>query len=331
MKKNGLRGLRNLFRVYFEIKKQSQKVKSEPTNLQIESTNVCNLKCVMCKRTYWKKEKIGSISFKNFIKVVNQFKYINNLCLNGLGEPFFNKDIFRMIKYAKEKMKVGCVWFDSNGTTVDERFAREIIDSGLDRIGFSLDGATKETYEKIRPGANFETVVKNIKNLVELRNESGKKNPHTMIAFTTMKENVSELIKIVELAHSTGVDGICIQIINPDFPGEGKMKFEMPLEQLKKAKEMADRFGIEFSYTSYFTCVFPWLRPYITWNGYVTPCCNKPDPEEISFGNVFNEPFEKIWNNEKYQEFRKRLNSDNPPDVCKECPLRFRHIKRIKI
>ena len=62
-----------------------------------------------------------------------------------------------MIKYAKSKGVID-IMLHTNGTVMDEDLAKKIVNSGLDRIIFSLDSITKEIYEKIRVNAKFEDI-----------------------------------------------------------------------------------------------------------------------------------------------------------------------------
>jgi len=274
----------------------------------------------MCKRTYWSKEKIGDMNFKIYKKIINQFKFLNNVCLTGLGESLLNRDIFKIIHHAKSVKKIGRVWIISNGTLIDEKMAVKLCKSGLDSIVISLDGATAKTYEKIRKGAKFDVVLRNLKNLYRIRNKLNK-NMSISISFTVLKENFREMFNIIKLIHSF-VDYISMSGVNYDFPGKKNIEFVVSEAKVEQLKGFAKKLGTTLYYSGYYNnrCLFPWYFPYITWDGFVTPCCEKPDPEEFNFGNIVEEPLKKIWNNEKMKAFRTALTSGNPPDICKNCP-----------
>lgn len=58
----------------------------------------------------------------------------------------------------------------------------------------------------------------------------------------------------------------------------------------------------------------------ITWEGDVIPCCFDTEAR-YKMGNIFEERLEDIWNNEKYQSFRKTiLNQQEQMMICKNCP-----------
>ena len=91
-----------------------------------------------------------------------------------------------MIKYAKDKGILE-VQFNTNAMLLTEKISERLIEAGLDRIIFSLDGMTKETFENIRGGANFEKVVNNIKSFINIRNEMGGKKPCVRIQMVKME------------------------------------------------------------------------------------------------------------------------------------------------
>jgi radical SAM protein with 4Fe4S-binding SPASM domain len=68
-------------------------------------------------------------------------------------------------------------------------------------------------------------------------------------------------------------------------------------------------------------CLWPWWSCFITVDGYLTPCCSRPDPSIFNFGNLIERSFETIWNSSQYVQFRAMLKSGKPPAVCKDCWL----------
>ncbi|WP_417383340.1 SPASM domain-containing protein [Gimesia sp.] len=298
-------------------------VKNAPISLHIEPTTACNLRCTTCDRTHASDLNLGTMSFNVFKEILDQFNYLmgshhvqTGLLLTGLGEPFLNKDIFRMIEYAKEK-GISYVHTISNGTVLNNE---AIIQSGLDHISFSMDGATKETFESIRVGAKYEKVVSSLKDLISRRKVG--KLPFIDLNITLQGKNRNELNSVVDLAAEIGADRVSARILNSDFAHDSLQALGESSENIKTTSEYARAKNVEFRYADNDTdpCVYPWIWPYVTWNGYVVPCCYKSDPRKFNFGNILEESFESIWNGEKYRQFRKALTSENPPDMCKNCP-----------
>ncbi|MCK5628450.1 radical SAM protein, partial [Candidatus Bathyarchaeota archaeon] len=137
-----------------------------PSYIEIEVTTKCNLKCIMCEHTYWN-ETDRDMSFEDFKGIIDQFPRLKWIGLTGIGESFLNKDFIKMLRYVKAKNII--VELYDTFYFVDGNVAEELIDLQVDNIFASIDAATKETYEKIRVGSNFERVINNVTNIFQLK------------------------------------------------------------------------------------------------------------------------------------------------------------------
>ena len=309
---------------------------SLPFKLQIENCNICNLNCDMCALEHMKRNK-GFLSFEKFKYAFDSVMpcYLN---LTGIGEPLLNKDIFNMIKYAKKKKSF--VKMDSNAVLLNEEVIKNLLNSKLDIISISIDSAKKETYESIRKGSNFNKVIGNIKNLIELKNKVGAKTSiHLFSVF--QKENINEVEDIVQLGNKLGVDSINSTFIhklggNKNITRSLKKCDIKTMKEILRKKEQINKNSkavvrmnslfnnIELllknkNYNLKAPCYMPWYSPFVTWDGFVSPCCFFAD-KEVVFGNLFEELFIKIWNNKKAIEFRKQLVKERK-GICKNCGI----------
>lgn len=317
LRKDGIFRFLNLVITFFVLRIKPRYVLGKPVLLVIEPTTYCNQRCEMCVRQK-AKISIGNMTYENFIRVLDKFEYVVSLSLTGLGEPFLNKDILRMIHYAKVVKRIGYVWLSTNGQLLEEFGYNKIISSGLDEILISFDGATAYTYEQIRKGGNFATLLNNIRGLISHRSNKRIK-PKIILVNVVMKDNYAELPKIVKLAASLKPDELLMYTVNFDYPDDESMVIMQSLKDVNKLKSLAKSLKLRFRYTKYTGCFEPWLRPYITWDGYITPCAQRPNPEELNFGNLFQDPFEKIWNNRKFHDFRAAPKKVRPT-ICRRCP-----------
>lgn len=178
-----------------------------PLNLDIESVSACNLKCIMCP---WhgnmfskynlpapKKDRMKMELFKKIIDEGEKYN-LPAIKLNYRGEPLLHPQLGEMIRYAKNHGVIE-VMFNTNGLALNDARIRKLIDAGLDRILFSFDGATKETYEKIRVGSNYDIVVRNIRRFVEIRDELGLKIPSIRVQMCAQPNNIPELKMFVDM------------------------------------------------------------------------------------------------------------------------------------
>lgn len=311
-----------------------------PSYVEIEITTRCNKKCIFCEHTYWK-ESPDNISFEEFIQIAGQFPNLKWINLTGEGDPFLNKDFLNILEYLKKKNVM--VYFGDSFDLIDENIAKKLVDLDIDGIYVSMDAATKETYEKIKVGCNFEKVVKNIKRLVEFKKVKNTPLPELCFRYIVTTLNYHEIPKFVELVRTFGNgkelgDGSRIHFIGllvfpeirqyhlPDIPEE------IQIEAIDKKKEINDGAEVVFTHTE--PKRFPpinrclaWMEPYIMMKGYVLPCCaimmsNSRDfLRKHSFGNLYEKSFKEIWNSERYRTFRKTVNKPNAkvPLLCKGC------------
>jgi len=319
---------RILFNFFYMFK--SGEYAAKPFGIKFEVSSLCNLKCIMCPLSKGLKRKQGVLSFKKFKQVFDQINpsYLN---LTGIGEPLLNKDLFKIIRYARKNSSI--VKLDTNATLLNKDNSTNLLNSNPNIISVSIDGVDKKSYEKIRKNANFESVISNLKNLIDLRN-SRKYKTKIHINFVMQKENLKDLVKFLEFADSFGVDAINGDIALPLGANKNiqnrninknlliSLKKELKNLKLKTSlniehvREFIDCEGDIFKQRKK-NCFYPWYYPSITWDGNLVPCCYVCD-NEVVFGNVFEEPFMKVWNNKKIRKFRKILATERK-GICKDC------------
>jgi radical SAM protein with 4Fe4S-binding SPASM domain len=238
-----------------------------------------------------------------------------------MGEPFLNSEIVEMLKYCKKK---GIVTETvSNGTVL-----REEALNYLDSLVFSFDAGSKSTFEKLRPGAHFDIIVNNIKKTVSLNTKT-----YVGMSIIVSKGNVQELHQFVDLACEIGVDYVTFPpveqwvIKTQEYNSKRDQISNLFIDatkQIMEAETYARKAGLGVRYAPQgewvSNCTWPWKSVFISHNGYVTPCCIRPDWRVYNFGNIFTTSFKDIWSSEQYQDFRKSLKTNCPTAVCRGCP-----------
>ena len=229
------------------------------------------------------------------------------------------------------------VTLNDNFTMMTEDAAQRIIELGVDQIFLSLDGATKQTYEQIRVGANFEKVVGNARRLVEIKRRLGKKKPEVKINTVVSAANYREVPDIVDLAHDLGIG--MVQFVNvmvfestadldtSIVQGDVRAKFT---EALARARRLGVLVKIElFDKRPVKSCDFPWKRNFVSYDGYVHPCCyttqtgDRKAQNKRSFGNLIERDFTQIWHGGAYSLFRDKMRAGVLPQACGHCPKYF--------
>jgi len=291
-----------LYRLRWNMAPKFKYVTRFPTHVDFETTNNCNLRCVMCPREFMKEEK-GFMDMGLFKKIIDEGsdKGLKSIKLNWRGEPLMHKELVDMVRYAKDKGVIE-VMFNTNGLLLTEKKSKELIGAGLDKIIFSVDGATKETYEKIRRGGNYDILIKNIMNLIEIRKASKSNKPHIRVQMVKMKENAHETDKFID--------------------------FWKPLVEYVAINDVVtwetaeDRTLNEYVAVGRAQCPQPWQRLMIDWNGDVAMCCgdwSKKNP----LGNARKQSIKEIWHSDLLNKYRKMLaeGEANKIEACKKCPV----------
>lgn len=305
-----------------------------PPYLEVEVTTKCNLRCVICEHTYWN-EPERDMSFEDFKKIVDEFPKLKWIGLTGIGESFLNKDFLKMLYYVKSR-NIFVELYDTF-FFIDDKVARELIKMGVDKIFASIDAATKETYERIRLGSNFDRVIQNVKHLAELKSEMKAYFPRIGFHFVVNKLNLHEMPKYVQLVHElTPKEHCSIQFSRMlhNFEEIKGLFAEVPEDMIRKTEKGARELGIEIfwntdvpKFKSSLTQCTEWIMPFIFVTGHVIPCCagneagHRDFQKKTALGNVFEEKFTTIWHNEKYKNLRKMLRQGKAPLACKNCCL----------
>ena len=214
----------NLWRKAFYYSHKKINTKAFPTINNIEVTNACGMNCIMCPRQYMKR-KIGFMKVELFERIIKQMKLNSIVVLHHFGDPLLHPKIEEIIKICKKYSIQSSL--STNPSSLTEKNIKKILNSGLNYLHISLDGATKKTYEKIRRGkADYEIALKSIGNFLKEKKKRKNKNPITTIAIIQMKETKDEIdnfkqkwsntkgIDFVEVKEFITWDGSMKEIIN---------------------------------------------------------------------------------------------------------------------
>jgi MoaA/NifB/PqqE/SkfB family radical SAM enzyme len=319
---------------------------SSPVEAYFEVANRCNSKCATCPLTFSPQEDARQLSLSEFKHLVDQMPDLRRAVLQGIGEPLLNHDLAAMIAYLEER-GVYTV-FNTNAALLTPRRQLELIESGLEELRVSLDSSTPETYLKIRGIPAFERVVVNVAEMVRTRASHGGVRPRIAIWMTALRENLSELPDLVDLAARIGVDEVYLQRLV--FWGEGLATSgqsvydasEVVERAIAEAERRATQHGLRFrgsdarpprdslinrrlEHEPWRACSRPLRLAYITAQGNALPCCIAPFTDapydSIRLGNYLRDGVEKVWHGEAYQRFREQLYSSKPPASCRNCGL----------
>jgi radical SAM protein with 4Fe4S-binding SPASM domain len=324
-----------------------------PSELQIEPVGQCNLRCQMCAIQFRRDGPPNGppafLAYDLFTKIVDQLPGLRRLQLQGLGEPMMHPRFFDMVAYAAARgVRVST---NTNLTLINDKRAELCVTSGLAELHASIDGATAETYERIRVRARFERVEANLRRLVETRRRLDSPSPWLRLVVVVMRQNLHELPELVWLAHRWGVDGVHVQHLCHDF-GESTLPahyrpmrafvdeqtlLHEDLERVERyfggARRVAEELGVKLrlprarprphtpGMPGPKRCDWPWRAMYMSYDGRAMPCCMVSTPDRINFGSVVDRPLGEVWRSPDYEAFREQLGSDDPPELCRSCAV----------
>ncbi|MEZ5099650.1 MAG: radical SAM protein [Thermoleophilia bacterium] len=319
-----------------------------PRRAQVEVTGACNLRCPMCLVSHRPAlgRSEGALPVETFEELLASLPELEEVVLQGLGEPLLSPGIFELLAAAKARgVAVG---FNTNGTLLNRSRARRLVELGLDWLRISLDGSTPGAYEAIRRGARFADVATNVRGLLDERTAAGTGRPSVELVFVAMRRNLAELPGLVRLAHDWGVDGVFVQSLSHSFADTepavryaGLRRFVQrealwdepsPADAalLAEARALADELGVALRLPRVEErlpradgpgCTWPWDSTYVTHRGEVQPCCMVMGEERATLGTLAEGGFAAVWGGEPARAFRRGLLDGQPHEVCRGCSL----------
>lgn len=264
-----------------------------PIRLWIEPTPYCNLKCVMCPQS---DSRISSviqgkthIDFALYRKIIDEaVDHVYDINLAHRGESTFHKCLPDMIRYAAQR---GIrTRLHTNGTILNERMSREIVESGLDLMSFSFDGFEKGSYEKIRVRSNFDKTLDNIVQFLRVKKQYGNGKPFTVFQVIDMEGNTAGKEAFIRRFDGLPLDQWYIK--KPHNWGG-----------IKSGDPVIDQYCHRESYSH---CSFLWYSLTILWDGRVTPCPQDFFEEQI-LGDLRSQTIREVWDGKPLVDLRQAL------------------------
>lgn len=302
---------------------------SHPYVLTLDPTNICHLRCPLCSTGQRKNLRPpGKMPFALFKKIIDEIgEFLVDVHLLWWGEPFINEKILDFVEYAHNH-NIGTFISTNFSLPLTDGQIRRIVTSGLDIINISLDGITREVYNKYRVGGNFDLVIKNLRKLIQYRNELDSKHPAIEWQFLVNRYNEHQIPKLMEKAHHMGVDSVIFEQLLILFGQSDKKNIELekwlPKNPLYRPKEYSRKTNKSDNLIPG-SCWWLYRGTAISHDGGVSPCCYNNNIK-YDFGNITKESFVKIWNNSKYQyarsQFTKYPHKAFPtPIICDTCAI----------
>jgi radical SAM protein with 4Fe4S-binding SPASM domain len=335
----------NAAKAYKSFREKRTVLDSYPLSIILEPTRSCNLKCIMCRP---QPVSSPSLSFETVNKLIPYLPYVKLITMSGSGEPFLHPRFLEILKIVCEySHPASVIGFNTNAMLLDEEKIDFLISLSINHITFSVDSPNKVTYEKIRNGASFDILVKNLDQIIKSKKLYNADKPYIIFQMVVMKSNVHEIPEYVSFANEYGVKDI--MIVNMEaYERQGAVSCVEPfhehrqyMEYYLKAKQLAYKNGITLhgtavksfesllcpdSLTDDFSvstkegilCPEPYQSMYISAEGNISPCPYLNDAG-IFLGDINKQSLKDIWNSAMYVSFRESLLEGRLHQMCRYC------------
>jgi radical SAM protein with 4Fe4S-binding SPASM domain len=289
-----------------------------PISISFEPTTSCNLRCPECPSGLRAFTRPTGMLEKDFFRstIDDIHKELLYLIFYFQGEPFLNPDFLEMVKYAASKKIYTAT--STNAHYLTDAVAKKTIESGLDRLIISIDGTTQDVYKQYRVGGNIDKVLEGAKNIMKWKKELKSKTPFVFFQFLVVKPNEHQIEDIKRLAKEVGVDEVRFKTAQVYDYENDPNKLIPTIDKYSRYRKNADgTYSAKNKLAN--RCWKLQHSNVITWDGLVVPCCFDKDAMH-RLGNLKNQSFKEVWNNDNYKQFRGELmKSRKNIDICANC------------
>jgi len=275
------------------------------------------------------------MSLEDFKKIHPYLKDVETVVLEGWGESLLHMNLLECIRLVKrEGSQVG---FVTSGKGLTKNRVSELIEAGLDFVGFSIAGTTPETHDAIRVNSHLPEILTAIQFFNEEKTHKKLTRPKMHLVFLMLRDNILEVPAVPSFAKRIGMEQVVLTNICHSINtwqenqrvfvwGSNENEYEA---NVKQAEANSKRLNIRLKRPSLSVIDVPVCEEnplgnlYISVDGEISPCVYLYPPlsspfkrifcgkeywiEKVSFGNIFRDPFPAIWNRENYEQFRNRF------------------------
>ena len=316
-----LKRINNAFKIYRSFSKSRKTgipaISGLPISLSIEPTTACNLRCPECPsglRSFTR--PTGKIDQQLFEQVINELSdTLMYLIFYFQGEPYLHPRLLEMVSYASKQRIYTAT--STNAHFLTDEIAKQTVQSGLDRMIISIDGATQETYESYRKTGDLDQVLEGTKRILHWKKQLKSATPHVVWQFLVVRPNEHEIPTIKRLAKEYGVDHLAFKSAQI-YDYEDGNDLIPTQEKYARYTQRADG-KYELKNKMLDECWKMWHSCVMTWDGKIVPCCFDKDAHHV-LGNATDYSFSEIWNGQAYRQFRQGLiTSRSEIEMCKNC------------
>jgi len=290
---------------------QNEQDKIFPPQVVITTSAICNSQCPNCwARQGGVREREGVLfmPYDLIMKIYREAKEVKEkfginpiLRHTGMGEPFMNPHlVLALLDGIEMGLTLSVI---TNGSLLIPRLAKVLLDAGIDMLEFSVDAGTKEEYDKIRVGLDWDTLNKNINFILDYRKKHNKK---TKVICSIVKHPGVDFERAMTYWQKKGMD---------DVMGRVYLTYGVLSKDNYAAEPYLDP-------NNRIACSHPFRRLTIVTNGNATFCNYDVRPNQGYYmGNVVKQSIQEIWQSQKFNEWRQLQLAGRWQEIplCQEC------------
>jgi radical SAM protein with 4Fe4S-binding SPASM domain len=286
-----------------------------PRVLRIEPASQCNLSCSHCPTGTVEMTR-SVMTEEIFERVLEEIEYHKNaikvIVFYHGGEPLLNRNFYDMVAKVKKINSSFFVKTVSNGMALTLSHAKEILNSGLDVIEFSLDGESSEESQHIREQSNTAKIVKNIQALIDLKTKFNASIPEIYIATTQFLRDKTQ----IDIPEEAPVPRWLEETFNGKVSGF-KSTFALQWPHMGDSGKY-DFLTVNGQDSNECDHVINTLT--IRSDGIVVPCCYDLT-SKLEMGSIMKQSLNDIWNGRKYELLRHSIDNKKYVSICAKCAV----------
>jgi radical SAM protein with 4Fe4S-binding SPASM domain len=292
-----------------------------PMSLSVEPTTSCNLRCPECPsglRSFTR--PTGMLNPERLSDLLSgpegmarDLVYLN---LYFQGEPYLNPGMDELVATGKREGLY--VSTSTNAHHINPERAERIVNSGIDRLIISIDGADQASYASYRVGGQLQKVLEATRHILDARKRLRGRNPHVVWQFLVVGPNEHQLPTMKSMARQWGVDEFVVKTAQLDAPRDGHPLLTQDPRLRRYDRDPSGRWTLRNPMHD--RCWRMWQGAVVTWDGQVVPCCFDKDAQHSMGRATDGAAFREIWQSPRYQQFRSSVFAHRAGiEMCRNC------------
>lgn len=314
-----------------------------PHFIALDLAGVCNFRCTTCVLDTRYPDPVLA-RWEVIEALADVLPEVSGVALGCNAEPMMHPEATAIAAWIRARTR-GRMLVISNASHLDEERGAALLDTGLDELAVSLDGATAATFEAIRLRGDLAVVTRNVERVARRARAAG--SPALTVIFTSLRANLRELPAVLERAAEWGATRLVVNGYEPY--GEGRIGERLWRDEREPERDadgesvaalfraVAERgaaLGVtvalpELVRRAASACSF--VTPVIGPQGAVSPCPALSYARDVPlarpvhyprrvFGTIPERSFEAIWNDPAYVAFRAQASCGTFGErACAEC------------